>query len=179
MACYNDLMMKWLAVIGTREATAEMRRDIDERVRQAITEGWGIVSGGSTGVDTIAMIAAMEYGGVMRVYLPIEYTAYAKSLRERAAQGKCLPADAEATIVALDELRSHDPSAVIDPSGVTTLTPEAFYARNEQILQRAGRVVAYHLEGNATASKLPAGTLLTAQRAQELEIPTEVFEYRV
>lgn len=171
--------MKWLAVIGTREVTAEMRQDIDERVRQAVAEGWGIVSGGSTGVDTIAMIAAMKYGGVMRVYLPIEYTAYAKSLRERATQGKCLPADAEATIALLDELRSHDSAAVIEPSDMTALTPEAFYARNEQILQLASRAVAYHLEGNATASKLPAGTLLTAQRARDLEIPTEVFEYRV
>ena len=122
--------MKWLAMIGTREATAEMRQDIDERVRQAVADGWGIVSGGSTGVDTVAMIAAMRCSGVTRVYLPIEYTAYAKSLRERAAQGKCLPVDAEATIAALDELRSHDPAAVIDPSDMTTLTPEAFYARN-------------------------------------------------
>ena len=46
------------------------------------------------------------------------------------------------------------------------------------VLRDADVVAAFHLTGNATASKLPAGTLLTAQRARELgKKVVEVFEY--
>ena len=164
----DSAAVKWLAVIGTREATGEMRRDVSERVRRAVGDGCGIVTGGSTGVDTVAMMAAMQYGGVLRVYLPIALADYEKRLRERAEQGKCLPDDAEQTIMTLKQLKTRDASALVEPDDFTELTPEAFYTRNEQILQLADAVVAYHLKGNATASKLPAGTLLTAERAREL-----------
>ncbi|MGB3023694.1 MAG: DNA-processing protein DprA [Candidatus Saccharimonadales bacterium] len=177
VADMNGTVMKWLAIIGTREATSEMRRDVSERVRRAVGDGCGIVTGGSTGVDTVAMMAAMHYGGVLRVYLPIALADYEKSLRERAEQGKCLPDDAEQTIATLKQLKTRDHSALVEPDDFTELTPEAFYARNEQILQLADAVVAYHLKGNATASKLPAGTLLTAERACEIGKVVEVFEY--
>ncbi len=169
--------MKWLAVIGTREATPQMRSDVAGRVLRAINDGWGIVAGGSTGVDTVAMAAAMKYRGTVRVYLPVALDLYEPLLMARAQAGKCLEHDARLTIATLKQLKIRDPSALVEPDDFTELTPEAFYARNEQILQLADAVVAYHLKGNATASKLPAGTLLTAERACEIGKVVEVFEY--
>lgn len=169
--------MKWLAVIGTREATPQMRSDVAGRVLRAIKEGWGIVTGGSTGVDTVAMAAAMKYRGTVRVYLPVALDLYEPLLTARAQAGKCLEHDARLTIATLKDLKTRDPSALVEPDDFTELTPEAFYARNELILRDADEVAAFHLEGNATASKLPAGTLLTAQRARELGKVVEVYDY--
>lgn len=171
------VVVKWLAVIGTREATSEMHRDVCERIRRAMGDGCGIVTGGRTGVDTVAMMVSMHYGGALRVYLPIALADYEIRLRERAEQGKCLPDDAEQTIATLHELRLHDASAIVEPDHKRSLTPEAFYARDEHILNVADTVAAYHLTGNTTASKLPAGTLLTAERAREIGKIVEVFEY--
>lgn len=169
--------MKWLAVIGTREATQQMRSDVEERVRLAIRGGWGIVTGGSTGVDTIAMNTAMKYGGAVRVYLPVPLEVYVTNLRDRAKQGKCLAEDAKQTILILHKLKQHDRSAVVEPADTVVLSPEAFYARNELVLCLAECVAAYHLEGNATASKLPAGTLLTVERAHTVGLAVELNRY--
>ncbi len=169
--------MKWLAVIGTREATPQMRRDVERRVQEAAEQGWGIVSGGSTGVDTAATMAAVACGAKARVYLPTSLRTYEDSLLRRAGEGKCVAADAEETISHLYTLTEYDPKAVIEPAEATDLTPEAFYARNERILRKAARVAAFYLEGNATASKLPAGTLLTVERAHELGLPVELSQY--
>ncbi|MFZ1801765.1 MAG: hypothetical protein WAW62_01690 [Candidatus Saccharimonas aalborgensis] len=38
--------MKWLAVVGSRYVTPEMRRDIKRYVTQKVADGYGIVSGG-------------------------------------------------------------------------------------------------------------------------------------
>lgn len=171
--------MKWLAVIGTRETTPEMRRDIEVCVRDAVAEKWRIVSGGSTGVDTIATMTALKYGAPIRVYLPVPMEMYTDNLRERARAGKCLAADAEQTITHLSELRDHDANMVVEPNNATELTPEAFYARNERILQHADRVAAFHLTGNATKSQLPAGTLLSVQRARELGKPVRLHNYEI
>lgn len=171
--------MKWLAVVGTRETTEKMRRDIAERVQAAVRDGWGIVTGGSTGVDTIAMIVAMQCGGAVRVYLPIALDDYATNLRERAQLGKCRTEDAALTIDVLGELKMSNPQAVFEPAHAGELTPAAFYARNELVLQTADMVAAYHLEGNTTASALRAGTLLTVDRARELGVPVEFHQYKI
>ena len=102
-----------------------MRRDIDVCVQDAVAKGWGIVSGGSTGVDTAATLTALKYGASIRIYLPVPISIYTNSLRERARAGKCLAADAEQTITHLRELRSRDADVVIEPSEPTALTPEA------------------------------------------------------
>lgn len=156
-----------------------MRSDIVGRVQRAIKEGLGIVTGGSTGVDTAAIAAAMKYRGMMRVYLPVPLELYAPLLMARAGAGKCLEHDARLTIATLKDLKARDPSAVVEPHDVTELSPEAFYARNELILQLADEVAAYHLEGNATASKLPAGTLLTVARAHELGKRVDLATYKM
>ncbi|MFZ1812780.1 MAG: DNA-processing protein DprA [Candidatus Saccharimonadales bacterium] len=171
--------MKWLAVVGTREATEEMQRDISERVQAAVRDGWGIVTGGSTGVDTVAIMVAMQCGGTVRIYLPIALDDYATNLRERAQLGKCRAEDAALTIDALRELKMSNPQAVFEPAHTGELTPAAFYARNELVLQTADMVAAYHLEGNTTASVLRAGTLLTVDRAHEIDLPVELHQYYV
>lgn len=169
--------MKRLAVIGTREATEQMRRDVTARVKAAVRDGWGIVTGGSTGVDTIAMIAALQHGGDVRVYVPVSLERYKTDLLARAEAGKCRRTDAKETIAVLDDLKAHHPTSLYEPDQTVVLSPEAFYARNELVLCDAAAVAAYHLTGNATASTLRAGTLLTVERAQAMGLPVELKEY--
>ncbi len=170
-------MKKWLAVIGTREATPAMRRDIYEYVNTAVGEGYGIVSGGGTGVDTVAVQAALDAGAPVKVYLPVKLALYATLLRERAVAGKCVPEDAEETIRQLDWIEDDAPSYIEADDSFDELSPEAFYARNARILRLANRVVAFHLSGNATASTRIAGTLKTAEEARLAGLDVEVFEY--
>lgn len=169
----------WLAVIGSREANHEMRQDITRIVDRAIDEGMMIVSGGSTGVDTVATMAALEAGGAerLRIYLPTEIGIFVAGLQARVLQGKCLVEDADVTIAHLLNLQEQNPDAIVGSPNHDRLSPEAFYERNEQILALANRVVAFHLHGNVTASHLIAGTARTVGRARELGIRVAEHDY--
>lgn len=48
--------MKWLAVVGSRYVTPEMRRDIKRYVTQKVADGYGIVSG------VVLALTPMQYG---------------------------------------------------------------------------------------------------------------------
>ncbi len=173
-------MSEWLGVVGTRELTVDVGRDVHLYVERAVRSGSSIVSGGGTGVDTMAIKTAIELDvtpGRLRVYLPVQLARYAELLLLRAEAGKCLVGDAEETIAQLQLLRARDEECVVDGDGFTELTPEAFYARNQRILDLASRLAAFQIRGNPTASKLIAGTAYTVQLAHERGMPVDEFEY--
>lgn len=54
---------KCVAVVGTRKPSADAVRRTRQLVRSLVADGWTIVSGLATGVDTTAHTAALEFGG--------------------------------------------------------------------------------------------------------------------
>jgi DNA processing protein len=54
---------KCMAVVGSRDADAYAQRHIERLVPPLITNGWGIVSGGALGADTMAHQTALDYQG--------------------------------------------------------------------------------------------------------------------
>lgn len=165
--------MEWLAVVGSRYTTPKMRRDIGRYVTQKIADGYGIVSGGGTGVDTYAVQIALELEidpRRVRVFLPATVDRYSDELRQRALEGKCKSDDAEETIRQLHSLASHTLGTVLYPEDVETIDARAFHARNRRIVSYADELVAFRLGQSR-------GTTYSIDRARQKGIQVQVFDY--
>jgi predicted Rossmann fold nucleotide-binding protein DprA/Smf involved in DNA uptake len=58
-----------LGVVGSRDVDGAGRAVAADVGREAFAHGWGVVSGGATGVDRTAMDAALAAGGVVVAFL--------------------------------------------------------------------------------------------------------------
>lgn len=165
--------MKWLAVIGSRYVTPEMRRDIGRYVTQKVADGYGIVSGGGTGTDTYAVRMALEAGidtSRVKLFLPGSVEKYSDELRRRALQGKCEGNDAEETICQLRSLVGDASNTLVCPAKAEMIDARAFHARNRRIVSYADELVAFRLGQSR-------GTTYSIERARQKGIPVQVFEY--
>lgn len=165
-------MTKWLAVVGSRVATEEMKRDIRRDVNQALKDGWSIVSGGSTGVDHEAALAVYDAGLArqrLRLYLPLTLDAYVAGFRQRVRDGKADSADTEQMVELLSALRGID-GVLRDDTPFYRLTPDAFYFRNRQIIEQADKLIAY-------IDKHSIGARDTAERARRIGVPVQIRDY--
>ena len=163
----------WLAVVGTREVDDEIRTDIEVYIRGAIADGWGIISGGATGVDHEAAQLAYEAGLAIdrfRIYLPAALGVYCTALLLRAEQGKCRLQDAEKTIALLRRIARERPGVINDVTPYKTVDAESFHARNRQIVALAHQLVAFRVNYSA-------GTTFTINQASARGVATRVFEY--
>jgi len=165
--------MKWLAVVGSRYVTPEMRRDIKRYVTQKVADGYGIVSGGGTGTDTYAVRMALEAGidiSRVKLFLPGSVEKYSDELRRRALEGKCKSDDAEETIRQLHSLASNTLDILFYPGDIETIDARAFHARNRRIVSCADELVAFRLGQSK-------GTTYSIERARQKGIPVQIFEY--
>jgi predicted Rossmann fold nucleotide-binding protein DprA/Smf involved in DNA uptake len=163
----------WLAVVGTREVTSKIRRDIARNVTGKIKDGCSIVSGGATGADHEAAKIAYELqlpAWRFRIYLPVTLDAYCDSLQARAKAGKCRPKDARETIALLRRIRRVRPGVIYDETPFSEVNTESFHARNELIVVLADELLAFRADHSA-------GTTFTIERAQAKGIPVSVFDY--
>lgn len=65
-----DVPVGMCLVVGTRQPTAEQVQACREAVRSAVDRGLTVLSGGAEGIDTIAVTAAVEFGGSAISILP-------------------------------------------------------------------------------------------------------------
>lgn len=86
------LKNKKLAVVGSREIEFEEVEFTKKIVNKATSEGFVIVSGGSRGTDSVAEIAALQFGGKAVSVLSEELESYIqkKEIRDDIAGGKRL-----------------------------------------------------------------------------------------
>lgn len=163
-------MTKWLAVTGSRIATSEMLADVRRDVLSFCERDYGLICGGSTGIDTAALAVAFEYSASIRVFLPVRLELFTKALRERAADGKHHMADVEETISLLAQIRATDLAAIVDDTPYTAADAESFHARNRRLLEEADEVYAYALGESR-------GTLYTVGEARKLGLAVTLREY--
>lgn len=82
-----------LGVIGSRDVSAEGMTVAADAGRAAVARGWGVVSGGASGVDRAAMDAALEAGGTVVGFLadPLVREIRAPELRRAIGRNRlCL-----------------------------------------------------------------------------------------
>lgn len=163
----------WLAVVGTREVDYQIRQDIEEYIGQKIADGYGIVSGGETGVDHEAARLAFAAGlskEKFRIYLPIELGKYCVELIARSAEGKCRESDARETVELLTKINEDSPGVICDKTPFSRLDEESFQARNLQIIDLADELVAFRVD-------MSRGTTFTVEQARWLGMAVEVIDY--
>jgi len=94
--------MKWIAISGSwRKTNEQVESDVRKVVREIITSGNGIVSGGALGVDYIAIDEALilnPSATQIRIYLPTTLQIYSAHYRKRAEEGVITSTQAEMLI---------------------------------------------------------------------------------
>jgi predicted Rossmann fold nucleotide-binding protein DprA/Smf involved in DNA uptake len=74
---------KLLAIAGSRDIDVSGQQFTDKVVSNAVSDGYGIVSGGAVGVDYFARCAAIKCGGILVEFVPDSLRAKANN-RENA-----------------------------------------------------------------------------------------------
>lgn len=166
--------MKWIAIIGTREVTPEIRRDMEREVGRVIAAGDGIVTGGATGADHEALRIALGagYDGTrLRVYLPTDRETYCTALVRRAREGKHRPDDVADTVELLRRVAAEDPGVIHDATPFGAVSAESFHSRNDRIVNHADGLLAFRID-------MSAGTTYTIDHARRQGLAVTVFDYQ-
>jgi hypothetical protein len=109
--------MKWILFTGTWRLTSdEVERDVRNAVREVISNGNGIVTGGALGVDLFALEESLSLGSYtsVRVILPSKLEVYLAHFWSAVESGKIESSDFVRLENSLRELHLKNPSALLE-----------------------------------------------------------------
>ena len=159
--------MKWILFTGTwKLANQEVEYDVREAVRNVISRGNGIVTGGATGVDYFAMDEAMKLhpdASRLKVVIPAMFQSYVYDYHTNW----CIPPITTETINDLEKLlnqiKSMNPEALIEiPNDI--ITQEHYNDRHDEEVKISDEVYAFQVN-NST------GTQDTIDKASNSGLP--------
>ena len=166
--------MKWVGISGSwRKTNEQVEADVRRVVREIITSGNGIVTGGALGVDYIATDEALRLNpsaSQIRVHLPTTLKIYSTHYRKRATEGVITSAQAEQLISQLEELAKSNKHALIENRKNKSVNQEAYYQRNMEVIRNSNELVAFHVNKSE-------GTQDAINKAEEKGILVRRFEY--
>ncbi|MBS3071903.1 DNA-processing protein DprA [Candidatus Pacearchaeota archaeon] len=168
--------MKWIAISGSwRKTNEQVEADVRKVVREIITSGKGIVSGGALGVDYIATDEALTLNPSatqIRIYLPTTLQIYSAHYRKRAKEGVITSTQAELLISQLERLVRINKDAIIENRDNELVNQETYYKRNMRVIESSDELVAFHINGSE-------GTLDAINKAKQKGIPVKKLEYTI
>ena len=168
--------MKWVAISGGwRKNNTQTENDARNEVREIISRGDGVVSGGALGIDYFSTDEALKFdegAKKIKIFLPSSLEIYAKHYRLRADEGVITHKQAEALIVQLRKIEKANPAALICNQINTIIDKNAYYERIDKIINGADELVVFHINKSA-------GTQYTIDKAREKNIPVKIFEYTI
>ena len=162
--------MKWIAVAGGwRKTNSQIESDIRKAVREIVSCGDGIVSGGALGVDYIATSEALLTNAKLKILIPSTLEIYRNHYFKRAEEGVITKEQAELLLAQLEEVKKR--GCLIE--GVDTiLNQETYFNRITKIIENADELIVFHV--NKTE-----GTQDTINKANKKGIPVKVFDYSI
>lgn len=162
--------MKWIAIAGGwRKTNSQIEEDIKKIVREIISQGNGIVSGGALGVDYIATNEVLSMGGKLKIIIPSTLEVYRSHYLKRAEEGVITKEQAQILIFQLEEVKKR--GCLIEGTD-TVLNKETYFNRITKIIENADELIAFHI--NETA-----GTQDTIEKAKKKGIPVRIFNYLI
>lgn len=168
--------MKWIAISGGwRKNNEQTESDARKEVREIISRGDGIVSGGALGVDYFATEEALkinETADKIRIFLPSTLEVYTKHYRNRANEGVITQEQAELLITQLEKLKKLNPDSIKENFENKIIDKEAYYQRIEEIIKASDELVAFHINESA-------GTQYTIDQAKLKGIPIKLSTYKI
>jgi len=147
--------MKWIIFTGTwRLTNKEVEDDVRTAVRDVLSSGNGIVTGGATGVDYFCMDEAMKIcpdASQLKVIIP----AFLKSYIYDYYMNWCVEPITKETIGNLEKLllkiKEANPNSLIEmPNDI--ITQEHYNLRHDEEIKISDEVYAFQVNNSAGAS---------------------------
>jgi len=168
--------MKWIGISGGwRKINKHVEEDVRRVVKELITNGNGIVSGGALGVDYIATDEALRLNPSatqIKIYLPTTLRAYSVYYRKKANEGVITNAQAEMLITQLEKLVKINKNAIIENKENKIVNQESYYQRNMEVVNASDELIAFHINRSE-------GTQDTINKAKQKHIPIKIFKYTI
>jgi len=161
---------------------AAMEKDVRSFVRDAITQGKGVVTGGALGVDqftTEEALSADPSCSRIVIAVPGSLAAYYAHLRAWARGHDTGDPDisieeVERIIATIDAVAKANPQAIVDCPGVAAedIGKEAYYERNTVVVALSDELVAFQANNSG-------GTQDTIDKARAIGMPVTVRSYTI
>lgn len=163
--------MKWIAIAGGwRKTNSQVKEDVIKVVREIISRGDGIVSGGAQGVDYIATDEALKSEiGNLKIIIPSTLDIYEKHYLKRAEEGVLSNERAKNLIIQLKEVKKRN---CLQEGKDVIIDDSAYFRRINKIIQNADELIAFHINNTK-------GTQYTIDKANEKGIPVKIFNYQI
>lgn len=165
--------MKRIAISGGwRKTNSQIEKDVRRIVKEIISQGNGIVSGGALGVDYIATDEVLHLTNSkdeLMILIPSTLEIYNEHYLKRAEEGVVTKEQARMLSTQLEEVKRR--GCLLEGTD-TVLSEETYFKRIVKIIENADELVAFHI--NKTK-----GTQYTIDKAKEKGIPVRVFEYYI
>jgi hypothetical protein len=168
--------MKWVAISGSwRKMNNELEKDIRNTVREIISRGDGIITGGALNVDFIATDEILKLDPTakrIKIFLPATLDIFAAHYRKRAKEGLITEKQAESLIIQLSKIRETNSLSLIENKDNQIIDKDAYHQRNSAVIEVADELVAFHVNASA-------GTKDTIDKAKKKGIPVKVLTYTI
>ena len=166
--------MNWYGITGSwRLTNQEVEQDVRTTVRDIITRGDGIVSGGALNVDYFATDEALKCNPEatqIKVCIPTTLDRFANHYRNRADEGVITHAQAETLIEQLTQLKNANSEALIEHPTNTVLNKTTYYERNTQVVELSDEIYGFQVNDSE-------GVQDTVDKARSLEKPIHLKKY--
>lgn len=168
--------MKWIGISGSwRKTSEQVEADVRSIVREVITRGDGIVTGGALGVDYIATEEVLRLNPSatqIRIYLPTTLQIYSAHYRKRAIEGVITDTQAEMLISQLERLVKINKNAIIENKENKICNIETYYQRNMEVINASDELISFQVNKSQ-------GTQDTIDKAEKQGKKVRRFEYTV
>lgn len=174
----NGKPIKWVAISGSWAITnKEVEKDVRWHVRNILTKGGGIVTGGALNVDFFATDEAIKADpkcNHIKIFLPATLKIYSAHYRKRAKEGVITLEQAEDLIVQLEFVKKANPKAIIENKINKIVDKTTYFERNMEVVKAADELYAFHV-----IESIGGGTIDTIEKAKKLGMPVKRFDYKV
>ena len=171
--------MKWIAISGSwRKINREVEKDVRQTVREIISRGDGIVSGGALNVDYIAIDEALKLDPTakrIKIFLPTNLEIYTRHYHKRAVEGIITKGQAEELIAQLSKIKEINAASIIENKNNKIVNENTYHKRNSAIVEMADELKAFYVNIGIGG----VGVKDTIEKARKKGIPVKVFNYTV
>lgn len=169
--------MRWHAISGSWRRTNErLESDVEEVVKEILSLGDGIITGGALRVDYTATQTVLRNKDDpeerLRIYLPVSLEKYLSHLYHRASEKVISIEDADKVTFQLIHIQKKYPRSIFDEVEFTEVNPVSYYARNGRIVYDCDELHAFHV--NKTK-----GVQDAIDKARSLGKPIHIKEYSI
>lgn len=148
--------MKWVIFTGTwRLINEEVESDVRSAVRECISNGNGVITGGALGVDLFAMDEVLKINPEcthLRVIIPSKLDHYIKHFYNALVDGKITKEDFSKLENILRTIQRANPTALLEMHFKNVLTQVEYSERNAEEVKYGDEVYAFQVN-NSTGTQ--------------------------